>query len=363
MTLIPGAGMLVSLVTILRRWRRRLGTSGADWQATEEALRRSERRLRDYAAMASDWLWELDADLRFTMVGIDAPPNRTATGQHIGRHPWDVAEATRAPEQWEQHKLDLMNRKSFRDFCYSRRGEDGKLRHVSINGTPVHDDAGSFLGYRGTGHDITEQVEAEAELRLTKERAESAIRAKSAFLAQMSHELRTPLNAILGFSELILDQAMGPLDEQYVEYTREIQQSGHRLLGAVNDLIEMSQLELGSYELKEEPVEVARIIQACLCGAGIRAREANVRIETSDQTAAVTLRADVTALVQALLNVLTNAVKFTPAGGSVSWRADFAADGELVFVVKDTGIGIDQAVLPRIFEPFYQAEFIEHPQV
>jgi signal transduction histidine kinase len=168
--------------------------------------------------------------------------------------------------------------------------------------------------------------------------------------------LRTPLNVILGFSELILDQTPGPLDERCVDYTREIQQSGHRLLGAVNDLIAISQLESGSYELKEEHVEVERIIQACLCGAGIRAREANVRIETFNQAEAVTLRADVTALVQALLNVMTNAVKFTPAGGNVSWRAEIAASGELVFVVKDTGIGIDQAVLPRIFEPFYQAD-------
>lgn len=356
MTQIRGSGPLVSFVMILSGFLRRLGLSGGGRQVTAEALRRSERRLHDYAAMASAWLWELDADLRFTMVGIDAPPDRTGIGQHIGSHPWDVAGAARSPEKWEQHRLDLMNRRSFRDFRYSRLGQDGRLRHVSINGTPVFDDAGGFLGYRGTGHDITEQVEAEVELRLTKERAESAIRAKSAFLAQMSHELRTPLNAILGFSELILDQAPGPLDERCVEYTREIQQSGHRLLAAVNDLIAMSQLESGSYALKEEHVAVERIIQACLCGAGIAARKANVRIETSDQTATVTLRADTTALVQALLNVLTNAVKFTPAGGNVSWRAEIAASGELVFVVKDTGIGIDQAALPRIFEPFYQAD-------
>src|SRR3984885_5644520 len=108
MALIRGVSPLISLVMILRSWRRRLGTSGADRQATEEALRRSERRLRDYAAMASDWLWELDADLRFTLVGIGPLPDRTAAGPRIGSHPWDVAEDARAPEKWEQHKLDLM---------------------------------------------------------------------------------------------------------------------------------------------------------------------------------------------------------------------------------------------------------------
>ncbi len=143
-------------------------------KAAQGALRDSEQRFRDFAKLTSDWFWEQDADLRFTAIGIETPLLRPGDLSHIGRQRWEMNDTTKEPERWQAHKQDVMNHLPFRDFRYDRIGPDGKIRYVSISGVPMHDEAGAFVGYRGTGRDITAEVEAEAEIRLAKERAEQA---------------------------------------------------------------------------------------------------------------------------------------------------------------------------------------------
>lgn len=143
----------------------------------EEVLRRlreSEARLQDFARTASDWFWEQDADLRFISIGAETPLLLPGDRSHIGKRRWEMNDTSEAPERWEKHKQDLLQRRPFRDFRYSRMGPDGTMVHVSINGVPVYDAVGNFTGYRGTGRDITRAVTAEAELRAAKERAEKA---------------------------------------------------------------------------------------------------------------------------------------------------------------------------------------------
>jgi PAS domain S-box-containing protein len=143
-------------------------------QQIQQQLQSSRARLQDFAVMASDWFWEQDSALRFTDVGVDAPYPVSDGRSHLGKTRWDLAGAYHAQEWWDEHKRDLLERKPFREFRYSLFSHDGELHHVSINGVPVHDGAGQFVGYRGTGRDITMAVKAETELRVAKERAEQA---------------------------------------------------------------------------------------------------------------------------------------------------------------------------------------------
>jgi len=139
---------------------------------TEERLRFSDERLRDFAVMSSDWLWEQDADLRFTAIGFEAP-NDARDGKYLGKRRWEMQDTSQAPEHWAQHQREVMNHRPFRDFRYTIVDSDG-THHVSVNGTPVFDEAGQFAGYRGTGRRVTQEVEAEAALRDAKNRAEQA---------------------------------------------------------------------------------------------------------------------------------------------------------------------------------------------
>ena len=144
-------------------------------QEAQFALRESERRVRDFADTSSDWFWEQDAQLRFTWISETCPVVADGSVLGVGQHRWDLPFAGHiSADAWAEHKATLEARRPFRDFRYALPREDGSLLHVSVSGTPVHSADGSFLGYRGTGRDITREVTAAAELRAAKERAEQA---------------------------------------------------------------------------------------------------------------------------------------------------------------------------------------------
>ena len=143
-------------------------------ESVQRQLRASEARLRDFANTASDWYWEQDAELRFVNISADTPLLAPGDRSHLGKCRWEVNDVEQAPELWQSHREDLLARRPFRDFRYSRIGPDGRMRHVCINGVPVYDENGVFAGYRGTGRDVTDDVDAAAALRAAKERAEQA---------------------------------------------------------------------------------------------------------------------------------------------------------------------------------------------
>jgi signal transduction histidine kinase len=196
-----------------------------------------------------------------------------------------------------------------------------------------------------------------AELLLANQRSEEANRAKSTFLANMSHELRTPLNAILGFSEIIRDKLLGKDLDLYANYAGDIHRSGAHLLNIVNNVLDVSEIEAGKLELREEEVEVDKIIQESLIAVEQQASSASVSLVDTTQAVGVSIFGDKTKLNQIIINLLSNAVKFTLPGGSVDISAALDdEDGWLSFRIRDTGIGMSGDEISHALEMFRQVD-------
>ncbi|HMI97153.1 MAG TPA: PAS domain-containing sensor histidine kinase [Micropepsaceae bacterium] len=238
--------------------------------------------------------------------------------------------------------------------------DTGEMREIEIGGSWYLvaacglSDGGMVL----TFSDVSALKERERELAEAKLSAESASRLKSQFLATMSHELRTPLNAILGFSEVIRDGVFGrtaSAAEKYAEYAGSIHVSGRHLLALISEILDLSKIEAGSYVLDVRTIDLREMVQGALTIISPAAAKAGVELRSIFPSADVRFTADERAVRQIAINLLANAVKFTPRGGRVTVEVN-AADSMVEFAVSDTGIGIAQEHIPTVFEPFRQVD-------
>jgi len=206
--------------------------------------------------------------------------------------------------------------------------------------------------------EFTKQYEVNSELEEEKATAEEENQSKSQFLANISHELRTPLNAIIGFSEIIKDEVMGPLNnQQYKEYITDIYLSGTHLLSLINDILDYSKADANKLNIEEEEVDVTKIMKNSLRLVSPRADESGVTLIGEIPKEHIILKTDGKRLKQILLNLFSNAVKFTPSGGTVTLYAWYdISDNRFIVEVKDTGVGIAPKDISKVMATFGQVE-------
>jgi len=332
-----------------------------DRNRTEMQLHESEKRFRDFAEASSDWLWETDAEGRFTYFAHGA---RDYSGMipesNLGRTRFEATVEDLTSEKWRAHISDIEAQRPFSGFRYLLQGDGGDEVAVMVNGVPFYDDDGAFLGYRGTGSDVTRQREAEISRDRALLDAERANRTKSEFLATMSHEFRTPLNAILGFSEMLSQEVLGPVGAPaYKEYADAINDSGNHMLALVNDILDISAIEAGKRVIMKEEIGLLELLRESTVEVSKIAADKSINLEVGVPSAPLRLFADLRSVRQIILNLLSNAVKFTPESGWIRLSAQPDRGDMIALIVEDSGEGIAADKLPTITDPFSQAN--NHP--
>ncbi|MBV9584561.1 MAG: PAS-domain containing protein [Alphaproteobacteria bacterium] len=206
-----------------------------------------------------------------------------------------------------------------------------------------------------TALDVTDTARVERVLRERNDALETTGRLKSEFIANVSYELRTPLNAIIGFAEILANQYFGPLSDRQLEYSRGILDSSHRLMSLINDILDLATIEAGYMALETGPVDIRAMLQAIMTLTRERARNRDLALTLRCPRNIGVIDADERRLKQALFNLISNAIKFTPAGGSI--RLEARREGsEVILAVTDTGVGIPDADHERVFEKFERGD-------
>lgn len=320
------------------------------------ALAESERRFRDIIDIASDWVWETDADGRITFVSERfAEISGTPTAQVIGRLRRELPYYDCNDPGLQALEADIRERRPIHARRLRISTPTGE-RHLAMRGRPVLDPAGRFLGYRGTGTDVTREHEYVERLQDAMLEAQSANRAKSRFLANMSHDLRTPLNAIMGFSEVMQAEVFGPVGHpRYAEYIRDVRTSAVHLLELIDDLLDLARIEAGRVEMVEEHLEVSDLVDEAMMLVAPRCEARGVALTKTISADAPVVRSDRRAVKQILVNLLTNASKFTERGGSIEVRVDPDQAGGVWIAVRDDGCGIPTTMIDEVTKPFVQA--------
>lgn len=213
-----------------------------------------------------------------------------------------------------------------------------------------------MLGYQAEKDSLIAELEvAKSVSDEARRRAEEANLAKSRFLASMSHELRTPLNAILGFSEVMSGEVLGPMENpSYKEYVSDIHRSGQHLLNLINEILDLSRIEAGRYELNEAALSLGDLASDCIGLVQMKARSKNIRIVETFEPDMPNIWVDERSMRQVILNLLSNAVKFTPVGGEINVKVGWTAGGGQYVAIRDNGPGIAEEEIPVVLSAFGQ---------
>lgn len=346
-------------------WRKQLcgqhlycsGRDITDIKSQKKALERREKQLGEAESIGrmGHWNWVIGEQTMdwsqeiYHIFGVEEgqfAPTLDSMNKMVHRE--DIARVNQAFQRAiiEENDYDM-------EFRIVR--PDDETRYIRCEGRCSFDHSGEVVALYGIMQDMTERILYERDLRKAKEQAEQAYASRTQFLANMSHELRTPLNAIIGFSEMIERQLLGPIGtEKYLEYIGGIRESGEHLLDLISDILDMSKIEAGKYELSLEELKVVKILQLATHMMEGRAHESGVKISLEkglDEE--LKIIADRRAVLQILLNLVSNAIKFTPEGGKVTISA-IQRDNYLSIKVADTGIGIPAHKLAGVTKPFEQ---------
>ena len=245
-------------------------------------------------------------------------------------------------------------------FEISVLGLDGEIAWQQWTMRAIFDGSGQVTGYQSVGNDVTERHRADNAVQLALAEAERANQAKTEFLATMSHEFRTPLNAILGFSEMLRSQYFGPLgSDNYNEYANDIHHSGEHMLALVNDVLDIAAIEAGKRELVNEVINIDELLRECIRKVEKAASDGGISLSLDVPSDIPPLYTDRRSVIQIVLNILSNSIKFTDPDGSIVVSAN-VSNGRFLISLVDTGIGIPADKLVEVTEPFSQADSNPH---
>lgn len=345
--------------------------------AAERKMTALDDKLTDVIRSTSDWVWETDTELRLTEVSAriaaitGAPPDA-----HLGKAMLSLGTLPDPmPGVPDLNRL-MADRRPFRNRLFQMRDETGQARRIHLSATPFFDsDTGRFLGYRGTGTDVTRALEAERDavvarekleeamdaleisnehLREALDKSQSASDAKSDFLALTSHELRTPLNAIIGFAELSRRQIDDTVPERLPSYLDNILSASGHLVQIIDNLLDTVRIENETVDMALSETSVADLIRDTISMVEVRAEMSDITLAIPQVPEDLMVLADRTSARQILINLLTNAIKFTSEAGSVGIEI-VPGKADLIYItVWDTGIGIPVDQQQAVFDRFHR---------
>ena len=336
---------------------------------------RAQSRFQDFARASSDWFWECDSQMRVTSISerftaiVGSPASL-----YIGSRLEQFGKFDRNLEGREDGQYAMEHRKPFRDQLFVYTNHTGETIRFHLSGVATFErGSGEFTGYRGVGMDVTQRykdAEAVENTRIDLEetlaeltrknmaldvvsvQAKSALKAKNEFLASMSHELRTPLNAIIGFADT-MTVSKDELSDTHIGYVGDIHTAGTHLLDLINDILDIAVIESGELSLNQEVTAVDLSLHQALSLTTAMAEEKSIKIDTIATSSDFYIKADHRRFVQIMVNLLSNAFKFTPEGGEVGLDVEKCGK-RLALTVWDTGIGIREEDQGRVFEKFQQ---------
>ncbi len=324
----------------------------------KNSLKRQEKKLKEAEAIGhiGQWEWKVGSeeisfsDELYKIFGIEKrsfKPTLERITSMLHRDDAGRMEQVFQRAIIEQNDYDM-------DFRITRL--DGETRFIRCEGRCEADSEDDVIALYGIMQDVTDTMRKEWDLRQAKESVERAYAAKTQFLANMSHELRTPLNAIIGFSEMMERQLLGPIGtEKYLEYIGGIRQSGEHLLDLISDILDMSKIEAGKYDLAVEEFNLTKVIRMAIHMMEGRAVNNEIKINIESENEDRKIVADRRAVMQMVLNILSNAVKFSHKGGHINVSV-FEKKEFCLIKIQDEGIGIPANKLVNITMPFEQAE-------
>ncbi len=321
----------------------------------EMALRETEQRYRAIFENSISGIYQTSPEGRFMSANI-------ALAEILGYSSVDdlLTSVTDVSSQVYVHQEDratFMQKLLFEGRISGMESEvyrkDGTKIWIAENARIVRSPKGGIQYYEGSIWDVTERRKAEEAMRNARIEAEISSRSKMEFLANMSHELRTPLNAIIGFSEIIKDEIMGPMTNNvYKEYAQDIYQSGNHLLKIISDILEVSKIETGNREINPSNFKISKALRSCITIMSGRIEKSGVDFNVQMPDDLPEILAEELSFKQIMLNLIGNAIKFTPKSGRVTVNAFVEDSGEMVIDVEDTGMGMNDEEIQKALKPF-----------